>query len=93
MVLRPAKMFGKAEGNITFVNNWGLLAFRVFATIILNFGECFTPYIVFTRIIKEQANAVMAIFDLSPMPKKSMNNGKRAVAGIDLKKSTINSKL
>ena len=48
------------------------MAFKVFATIILSFPECFTPYVVLIKIIKEQANAVMAIFDLSPI-KQSAN--------------------
>jgi hypothetical protein len=40
-------------------------------------------------MIKKEAKAAEIIFELSPIPKIIMNNGKSAVAGVDLKKSSM----
>lgn len=87
--LSPAKMPGEDSGMMIFQNILIRFAPITFAQRILNSLTCIAPYAVFTNIINEHAYTTIAIFALSPTPKQKRNRGKRAVAGIDLKKSIV----
>src|SRR3989338_11489082 len=89
----PEKIWGMAPGKIISLNKYLLLVLYTLAIFIWTFVACLTPYDELTIIMNVVAHTLNRIFEISPIPKKSRNNGKSATAGMDLKKSIANSSI